>query len=177
MSTIVWVGDPANPTASAQLLSAEDELIWLYPPESQHGLTSTVVPHLLLAMPADSATLLGRGVIMDLLRQREPEQLIIYLRHGSNQGNESDVEHRCRRLEEWIIGFIDVAEAALRLMHKRGSGGITLVLPYSTLGDDATPVMNACDAFVRAWVGSVAARNAINNDVRVDLIGPSEDAA
>jgi len=70
-----------------------------------------------------------------------------------------------------------VAEAALRLMHKRGSGGITLVLPYSALGDDATPVMNACDAFVRAWVGSVAARNAINNDVRVDLIGPSEDAA
>ena len=42
MSTIVWVGDPANPTASAQLLNAEDELIWLYPPESQHGLTSTV---------------------------------------------------------------------------------------------------------------------------------------
>ena len=167
MKTVLWVGNPQPTHVATSALTEETTLIWFYEDSRPFDQSINEASFVTIAIPASLSTLCSRGRIMDTLRQREPEAVVICLPDIHNAGEESLVERQCQYVQVWVVGFVDVAQAALGLMRSRGFGELRIIVPTSATQVTGDPVVKGCEAFVRTWVDSVS--EYLEADIKVTI--------
>lgn len=109
---------------------------------------------------ANFGDLEGCGRILDALRQREPQQLVIWLpamalSPGSSQSNVPDLA----LVNTWTTRLSAVVSAALELMAQRSDAQILIVFPEpDQIEDSTTAETRAAIAYVREWVAASQSR-------------------
>jgi hypothetical protein len=132
-------------------------------------------------LAANMGSLEGRGRILDAVRQREPQQLVIWLsatedKSGSDSGASASVPD-VSLLGSWIIGVTVLVSGAIDLMRCHSHAKIVIVLPRVFSADQAHAFeAHAAEAYLRTWVAASQVRHNAA-DVTLSIIRlPTDDA-
>jgi hypothetical protein len=160
---LVWFSDPQCDTAyraqsavqQLHSVAASQEVVWAL--LQSHNNTNGEASYECLT--ASLGTLEGQGRLLDALRQREPQQLVIWLSATGDSVNLASTATiappSVSLLTTWVIGVTVLVSGALALMKKYSGAKIVIVLPrLSPAEQHHAHEVHAAEAYLRAWVAA-----------------------
>lgn len=186
MTVQMWVGGPllddVITLVEASKLSAPNDLVWFSAPQCDtaycaqstaqqlHSVTCTngevqafLQSHNSEAgcecLTASLSTLEGQGRLLDALRQREPQQLVIWLPATGDRFDSASAATiappNVSLLTAWVIGVTVLVSGALALMRSQVGAKIVIVLPRLSPAEQLhAREAHAAEAYLRAWVAA-----------------------